>query len=441
MNVRRRESDPLRESTSKNGKGRTPVEVPVTMHWLWSPLGLLLILPAPALVGSLLLPPDSYVSLFGQPQFLASGHRTIAIFYFGLMVSVAAFGVPMSKDSRSAVRLDVAAQQWLDRMVRVLTGITITAYLAWLLIALARGLNSAVVVGLLRGDPGTMYELRNEYFLPVGGITTWTQVAAVAAPLAVLRSRAGIRRARVVLFWLVSLAFARALLNSERLALLEVVVSAGLAFAILRPQAPSLLRHVPVALSIFVAMWAGLFGLFAGFEFFRSWNTQGADSHLGFWAYAGTLLLGYYATALNLGAFDSTLLQGQTWPGYLFDGDIYGTFLGAPPTAGAQQWYGLETFTNRSGLLTPANAFGVVGGAVLVIGVSATLVILARAARSGGLAGFTGYCAFGIGLLEVVRIFYFGSSRILPVALMLGAVAASWFLSSRKGVSRSSSYV
>jgi hypothetical protein len=271
-----------------------------------------------------------------------------------------------------------------------------------------------------------MYVLRNEYFETVGGVTTWMQLGAVVIPLAILRARAEIRPARTVVVPVVLLAFLRALLDSERLALIEVVGSGLLAYLILRPEPPSFLQRWWGGAGVIVSIWVSLFLSFSLFEFFRSWATVRDAYHGSFWDYTQNLLLGYYATALNNSGFDHYLLGRSNLPSALFDGDIYDSLFGPSPIDGAAKLYGLETYTNRSGVLAPYIALGAIGGALVIILVAVCMVVLARRAANGGIVAFAVYCSSCIGLLEMARIFYFGSSRFLPD--VAAAIALSvWF--------------
>lgn len=384
------------------------VRIPVTLHWLWAPLGLLLALPAPALVGSLLIPGGDYPQLFGQPKFLDGRIEGIAVMYLIVLLLIFAITVPMRSTATTYIELDPRGRRWVNHAVLSVSFVTFAAYVVWISAALVRGLRFESVLALLNGDPGTMYVLRSQYFETLGGVTTWMQLAALAAPLAILRAKAGGKSARTILIWLFGFALLRALLNSERLALIEIAVSAILAVAILRPAAPRLLRSLPSSVLLIFTSWGALYLVFAIFEYFRSWTIARSDFGGGFWSYISSLLLGYYTTALNLAAFDIKLLDGKGVPGLMFDGDFYNSLFGPSPIAGAQKAYGLETFTNRSGLLTPYGALGVFGGLAVIIGLGVAFAILARRTVAGNPVAFAVYCASAVGLLEIVRIFSTG---------------------------------
>lgn len=402
------------------------VNIPVTMHWVWSPLGLLIVLPVPALLLSMAISDDSFPELFGQPVFLTDTLRWIATCYLLIMLLAFLLIVPMKATSSGSIALDQRALVWLDRSCRVVATITFSAYVVWLGAAIIRGLRVDTIRALLEGDPGTMYTLRSHYFETIGGLTTWMQLAAIAAPLAILRSKAGIRSARPILAWLFVFAFVRALLNSERLALIEIVVSVTLSYLILRPEAPKILQRTLPTAALIVASWALLFLTFAGFEFFRSWTYAQSDAGADFWVYVSALLVGYYATALNLAAFDVQYLDGRHLVSRMFDGNIYDQLFGPSPLAGVQRAYGLETFTNRSGLITPYVAAGTIGGGVILLIVAVSIALLARRAANGHVVALLAYCASAAGILEIVRIFYFGSSRYLPIVVAAIVLMLSW---------------
>lgn len=401
------------------------VLVPVTMHWTWGPAGLIAVLAVPAVIWTVLLPPDSFPVSFGQPAFMDSRLRWIAISFCLILLAVGAIASTGRGGVKGFIKVDAVRAHWLDQVVRALAAITIGAYAVWFLLALAKGLNLGVVRALLAGDPGTMYELRNNYFGSVGGVTTWMQLGALVVPFALLRAKAGVRPARRLVLTLFALALVRALLNSERLALLEIAVSSILAWLILRPEPPRVVTHWWGVVAIFLGVWGSLFLSFAVFEFFRSWATVRASYDGSFISYVQNLLVGYYATALNNAAFDHFLLAGARLPSVMFDGDIYRSLFGVSPISSGADAYGIETYTNRSGLLTPFVAFGAVGGAFVIFAVAVVMTTLARRIVRGGMIAFAVYAGSAIGLLEIARIFYFGSSRFLPIAI-IGLVLPIW---------------
>lgn len=404
------------------------VLIPVTMHWLWAPAGLLVAIPLPALIGSLLIPDLQFGPTFGQPSFLSLEYRLFAIASFAILAIVFFLAVPMSGRASFAIRLDAARIRWVTVCVRALSLVTFGSYAIWLTNAVARGLSVSSVVSLLSGEQGAMYALRNQYFESLGGVTTWMQLGALLAPLAILRERAcGIRASRIIAP-LIVLALVRAVLNSERLALIEILLSATMAIALLRPRAPRILRSPVSVLALIVIVWVGLISVFALFEYFRSWTYAEQTFEGGFVLYAVTLLLGYYATALNLAAFDRGLAGGQPLPSQLFDGNFWTTLFGPSPLRGYQRAYGLETFTNRSGLLVPEVAFGVTGGFLVIVATAVFIALLARAAARGGVVALAMYCGTSVAVLEIVRIYYLGSSRYLPVLIAGIVMAITWTL-------------
>lgn len=402
------------------------------MHWLWSPLGLLSAVPIPAFLASTFLTPSSYPILFGQPYFLTPEVKWAAAIYLLIYALVFALGLRSGAESRRAMVLDIPAQAWLRQSITLLSIVTYAAYAAWAGLAVARGLRVNTIAALIAGDPGTMYVLRGQYFETLGGVTTWMQLGAILAPLLVLQGRIQNKLPIRPLVLLFVLAATRALLNSERLALIEIGLSTGLALLILRPAAPRLVRNPLNAFAIIAAAWVALIATFSAFEYFRSWSTVRNSFPGSFLEYSTSLLTGYYATAINLGAFDIGILKGRPTLVTLFDGSIYTQIFGPSPVAGVQKAYGLETFTNRSGLVVPMTALGIVGGAILVLVVALILANWARRAAAGHVLSFALYCACAVGILELVRIFYFGSSRFLPITVFAVLLWISWHLSRRR---------
>lgn len=394
------------------------VRVPIRIDWIYSPLGLMLVVSAPMLIGSLLLPQDSFPSLFGQQYALTPWLRSVAVVYFLVLLIVLA--IPKKRDPRGYVEVVVEERdrRWIDAAVKSLTIITFGAYAIWFLLAVVRGFRPAMALALISGNQNVVYELKSAYFSGLSGVTTWMQVGALLVPLAVFRSRSGGKSAARLIGMLFFLSSVRAFLNSERLAAIEIALSSGIALCMFRKFPLGVLRRRFGTAIVAVSAWAGLLLLFGSFEYFRSWANQGVESGLSFPTYIVRLFIGYYATALNNAAFDWMILGGVPHPRVLFVGSLYDSILGSSPLEGQLRWYGIETFNNRSGLLAPLNAFGFVGGLLIMLAMGLFYKVLVGRLVEGSVISACLYCALSVSLLEIVRIFYLGSSRILPVVVV-----------------------
>ncbi len=121
----------------------------------------------------------------------------------------------------------------------------------------------------------------------------------------ILGDSAGWATVRAKLAIIYAVAVVRAVLNSERFALIELAVPFLITLLALRYLGKTdtrgswrfVMRFGPV---IGVA---GLFFLFTGLEYFRSWTNYYAGRDLSLWEFGATRLLGYYVTSFSNGAY------------------------------------------------------------------------------------------------------------------------------------------
>ena len=410
--------------------------VPILMHWAWSPVGMMLLLPFPALIVALTVPDSSYLQLWGQPVFVTLDVKILAI-----LSATVIFGVFVALHPliRSSGQLTFTPQQvrWVVVATKVLATVTFASYGAWLLIGVIRGMDVSIVLALLNGESSAPYRLKEFYLDPVSGVTTWAQLGILVGPLAILRSRLTSQSAAPLVIALVLTAGARAILFSERLAVLEVLVAAGLAWLVFREKPPFFFKNAAAVVLSYVTLWISLVVFFGVFEYTRSWLHYYAGRFDGGIAdFAWQRLVGYYATAINNAALQGQVDQSGLTLAYILQGDLYRTLLGpaaeeANRFANSLQSLSNPEFSNVSGLLVPSNAFGTPGGIWFWIFVAAAIGIVAIVASRGRLIAILTYCTVGIGILEVDRLFYYGTSRYLAVIVALVVLTVTWFLVSR----------
>jgi hypothetical protein len=396
------------------------------MHWSWSPLGLLLIIPVPSLVGSLLIPSSEFRRMWGQPSLL-SGDFTLSLIVVSLMVVVVIAAAAPLYLGLTYVSLTQRQVIWLSHAVTIVAAVTFVAYAVWLTLGVLRGLTPAVLSSALNGEFGVMSAIKNRYLAPVSGVTTWMHLGVLLGPLLVLRKRATGRSAVVPLLALFALATFRALFVSERLALVELGAATLIAALMLRERAPWLLARIPRAIATFVLAWGALVVFFAILEYNRSWLNFYAETESdGLLVFAWNRLLGYYATAINNG-----VLYGEASPPDYNFGPLVPGIGELPLVSGSDRFRQYEAlletgsnpeFNNISGLTVPLASLGVWGGTAFFAVFAVTVVIIAWGARRGGMPSVITYSVIGVGILELTRIYYFSSSRFLVILLGLLAL-------------------
>ena len=167
------------------------------------------------------------------------------------------------------------------RSVRLLFTIsfilTVVAYIVWFAVGIKNGLNLRLIMDILHRASDANYDLRKEYFKTIPGVTTGTQfgltVIVLGVPLGVAK---GWRTVRWQLLSVFLLGLVRALLNSERLAVIELLVPLVVSFIWLRPATGRLLRFLTRFAPVVAAAFLYLF--FAAGEYFRSWSSFYAET-------------------------------------------------------------------------------------------------------------------------------------------------------------------
>src|SRR5262249_4281651 len=120
-----------------------------------------------------------------------------------------------------------------------------------------------------------------------------------------LSFRHGWRRVWIRSAIVLGLAVIRALVNSERFAIIELVIPFVVASLTLRYiGSEGCSRRLRALLSLAPLIGIGmLFLVFTGFEYFRSWSNYYAGRGLSLWEFGAMRLLGYYVTSLNNGSY------------------------------------------------------------------------------------------------------------------------------------------
>ena len=195
--------------------------------------------------------------------------------------------------------------QWL---MAALFACTVLAYVVWFQALLT---DPGLMADIIAGERSSIRDVATT--LP--GITTMTQfgVAYVIAYAAMRASRARpiARWEQAAMLGVFVLGAVRAVAWSERLAVIELVISyavARLAYTrVMRERTWSLATAIPLAAPVL------LYVAFTGTEYFRSWHYF-VNEYDSVWEFAFERLMAYYATASNNGI--GLLVENRLWPEY-----------------------------------------------------------------------------------------------------------------------------
>ncbi len=340
----------------------------------------------------------------------------------GVCLLAASLGAWSGLQLRARIKADrvVLNRRRTDLMLIWLGLLVIVAHLVFLvgLIAAKGGsITEAIVYG------GSAHQIVGPNPNRMPGITTFTQLALIYVALLGayahvfgLPPSIAVKRMAVLAVALVSV---RALLGSERLALIEVVSIWAIATIGLTRRRTWPLRYQIAPL----AAAAAAFVLFAMAEYFRSWSfyAEQYDSYLEF---ASTRFFGYFATATNNGAGSFKMLGAVGYPWgtsiWFYKLPLWswlGLDVQTPPDAGFLMRFGNPEFNNPGGVFAPVNDFGI-AGALLVwgaIGVASgwMFVLFVRHHPFGLIL----YPVWIFGFLDVIRFFFWGDPRCFPALL------------------------
>lgn len=409
------------------------------LPWWYQPSRFLLGVSLPALL--LFSFADSTLSLSSAQLFYGTRDLVLGVIAILLLVLGCAIGesglfsalIPKRWSRSRNAAMDgtrfhgrIAEAFLTERVDWILMAVFIVAHLLFF-----RGffLNPSLAGSVLGGD----VELKHS-FKTIPGVTTWTQVSLVIAAIRGLRW-AGVLPGKIKLISVFHLVFfgtlfIRAILWSERLALIEGVVPF---FVCAAPRFVGqggawvrlAMRFFPFVVPIL------LLGFFITFEYFRSWQYY-SGQHGSLVQFGWLRLFTYYFEAMNTGAATlelSGFYSGLTGP--MSEWQYWDTFKRL-----YENTLDIE-FNNPSGIWYLATFSGNLLFAPLLLLLGAFYGAIWRAFREGRILGLFFPINF-LGLMEIIRIHYwFGSNRVLASTIIIFLLLAwALFLPQRVSVRR-----
>jgi oligosaccharide repeat unit polymerase len=380
---------------------------------------------------------DAAYRLYGTPKFIEAKHLLLA---GGVIVAFAIGSRLASVTAKKQKATPQSAEQYIAIWFWISTLLTLFGYAAWISVAIKNGFSLAVFRELLTtDDPKFSEELQRNVFYTIQGVTTCTQFGVAAVPMGVWLFFRGHSKAIWAIAGLVGLALLRAIVFSERLAVIELFVPAAivtLRMGFLGKRCSGgrrwLFELAPV-LGI-----VSLLVFFGAFEYFRSWRhyRYEFDSYSQFilWRFAG-----YYTTAHNNSAM--TLETRGTLPlpfmtvqslwmlASLFNKSLgYTSVTGINPDAAHRAMldqFGTPELNNEGGLFQPSLDYGLAGMLIFWCLCGFASGRAYRAYLAGNLMGILCFALMFLAILETPRFLYLSYTRALPALAMLLIVSAS----------------
>ncbi len=267
----------------------------------------------------------------------------------------------------------------------------------------------------------------------ITGVTTLTQVAVafVVVAMLVLAQKSDARLRRRLLITLVC-ALLRALLSSERLAILELLIPMAAVYSFRQVSARGRRGRSLVLLAPAILIPAVLV-VFGAFEYSRSWTYYRTRTTTSYAQFTVERFAGYYATAYNNGQL---ALPYETYPGrvpydtlealWTFPGaKLFGGYP-APPRVSPATTHGIDLklhgnpeYNSPGGLVTPFVDWGTRGGFVFLALAGGTLGVLYRRCVDGNTFAVVLYPSLTTGLFEFPRYVYWSLGRFTPPLVAL----------------------
>ena len=304
---------------------------------------------------------------------------------------------------------------------------TICAYLIWFRIFLT---DPSALVALFSGGYSTRTMART-----IPGITTATQFGVAYATLyfsSVWANGVSLHpRFRAYLIVIVALTIFRVYAWAERLALIEFALPIVVIAFSYRVTPQSILGRAMVRYLPLIGI-LGLILLFAVTEYFRSWIVHYQYERMNFWEFALSRIFTYYYTSLNNGVGRLVMLEWPTWQFEnvlnsvhrfpLLVGPIFRLLVDLRASEDFLEHYADPEFNNFSGIFSVFYDVGIPGGLIVAGLMGAALGFWYHGFTRGSGLGTLLYPVTYVSLLEIMRIFYLGEARALPVfvALLIG---------------------
>ena len=404
---------------------------------IFSPLALVVFLYAPLLVLYAVSSESVLATDFGSRKTLS----WTAFAYFALALLCFAAGAKAGDDTARAKplagprrvserTLTPAQRRSLAVLVEVALVVSIAAYVLWFTGGVIRAGGITQLLEIWRSQP---QRIKAEILTTLPGVTTLTQLAVAAIPLAIafnLFRRGSVIRVLVIVVF--ALAAVRTVLFSERLAFLELLLP--IVFLVAAPRKVTVPRVAVYALAFLVAAIT----FFAVTELRRTYvYTQDFSA-----SRATTRFFGYYLTSVNNGMAVVDEYPAQT-PFYS-SGEFLWRFPGVRdlrvehvPTVGTVSFRYVDAFGVDPERFWPEafvaqdldyefNVFTAPGylaadfGWAGLIGVFALGLISGRLYRRSDTSPFHRalYAVWLVGLFEFMRILYFTNARVFPAYLV-----------------------
>lgn len=397
--------------------------------WWLSPPGAVALIAAPMLLLAATTPDIDYRTAWGTPKLLTD--QTALLAMSGVAVFALAAVIPLFRSAPPSApwpNLSEDRIRFMRRAADWLFWISVAGYAAFAFNAYRNGLRFGDISSALQSQD--LYGV-NADLQKITGVTSLTQVGpafVVVAMLVLIHERDRKLRFRLGIFLV--LGTVRALLASERLAIMELLVPIATVLAFRAVAVGSRRRRLATAVAPAVLIPLVLV-FFGAFEYFRSWAFYSTHTTISFPRFVIERLGGYYVTAYNNGQVEldyqahvgripyDSIRAVWTAPGSSLYGGYPGSVDPSTQLAGLLSLHANPEYNSPGGLIVPFVDWGTIGGFVFLAIFGVALGLLYRRCRDGGLFGVLLFPSATTGLFEMTRYFPWTQGRYTPALVSL----------------------
>jgi len=388
--------------------------------WWADPVRAILFIVLPIFCAAAYLNRFNYWTFGASEDFITSQTFGLGLYSMALLV----FGIIVGR--LALTRRDMVSLIDADRAATVLARLGWITILAYVLLLGTLVTQYEVVLDLIRGDPSAGSRLR-ELLGRVPGVTSFIQFGVTYLALAsALVTVAGFRmttRRWVMAGTILGLTFARAVLASERLALLEGLAAIFVVPVVYRWRPSAWRGGAPFLGGVFV------FVAFAAGEYLRSWQY-----YKGFYDSYGEFIVqrfaGYFSTSINNGS-GAYLLYGEKTPtpeitsGWVTKFPGLGHYFSHGDMNMLDRYlstYANPEFNNPGGFYSAFLDYHFAIASAFMIGVGIIIGLVHRSFQNKSLIGLVLYPSVFLGITDLIRVLYVSDTRTLPIFIGAGIV-------------------
>ena len=350
----------------------------------------------------------SFYEMYEEPIYINSFNIALYIAFF-IVFTLGFFSyTSRGKKYNSIIKYPLSK---IKKIFLLLYVWVISAYIIWF-VNLYISYGNSIILGLLSNLAGYANMFKDGGGR-ISGITTFTELAIVVAPLnTYLWCISKKKIYRNMYIFLLFISILRAIIFSERLAVLEIIIPSLVIYSYYgKIFRSSIIKFAPILGVVFLLI------VFGSFEYFRSWDFYKEAYDGNIISFTIDRVFGYYSISINTECIWINFMEPKffldhslSWLWNLPAFSSVKDMLWQQPQINILERWGNPEFNNPGGLLFAYNDLGFLGLIIQFI-FGRFVGIVYRGYCKKGFISSLWYSATYLCMLELPRYFFWGSSR------------------------------